>query len=67
MHAPLGVDAPSGYFCHLCHALYGLKQAPRAWFESFVFAIQVTGFSPSDHDLALFIHLSSHGHTLLLL
>ena len=67
MHAPLGVDAPSSYFCHIFHAVYGLKQAPHVWYERFVFAIQATSFSPSDHDPALFIHLSSHGHTLLLL
>ena len=29
--------------------------------------IQGAGFSPSDHDPTLFIHLSSHGRTLLLL
>ena len=42
-------------------ALYGLKQAPRAWFERFVSVIQAAGFSPSDHDPALFIHLFAHG------
>ena len=29
--------------------------------------IKVVGFKPSDHDPALFIHLSPHGRTLLLL
>jgi hypothetical protein len=29
--------------------------------------IKAAGFTPSDHDPALFIHLSSRGHTLLLL
>ena len=67
MDAPLGVDAPSGYVCRLCRALYGLKQAPCAWFECFVSVIKAAGFKPSDHDPALFIHLSSHSRTLLLL
>src|SRR6185369_8039605 len=67
MQLPLGVDAPSGYVCRLRRALYGLKQAPRAWFERFVSVIQAAGFSPSDHDPALFIHLSPRGRTLLLL
>jgi len=67
MHPPPGVDAPSGYVCRLRRALYGLKQAPRAWFERFVSVIKVAGVKPSDHDPALFIHLSSRGRTLLLL
>ena len=67
MQLPLGVDAPPGYVCRLRCALYGLKQAPRAWFECFVSVIQAAGFSPSDHDPALFIHLSPRGRTLLLL
>jgi hypothetical protein len=58
MHPPLGVNVPSGHVCRLRRALYGLKQAPRAWFERFASVIQAAGFSPSDHDLALFIHLS---------
>ena len=66
MHPPPGVDAPSGYVCRLRRALYGLKQAPRAWFERFVSVIKVAGVKPSDHDPALFIHLSSRGRTLLL-
>jgi hypothetical protein len=61
MQPPPGVDAPSG------RALYGLKQAPHAWFERFVSVIQAAGFTPSDHDPALFIHLSPCGCTLLLL
>jgi len=67
MHPPPGVDAPSGHVCRLRRALYGLKQAPRAWFERFVSVIRAAGFSPSDHDPALFIHLSPRGRTLLLL
>lgn len=47
--------------------MYGLKQVPRAWFERFGSVIQAAGFSPSDHDPALFVHLSSRGRTLLLL
>jgi hypothetical protein len=67
MHPPPGVNVPSGHVCRLRRALYGLKQAPRAWFERFASVIQAAGFSPSDHDLALFIHLSPQGRTLLLL
>ena len=53
--------------CRLRRALYGLKQAPRAWHERFVFVIRAAGFSPSDHDPALFVHLSPRGRMLLLL
>ena len=67
MQPPPGVDAPPGYVCRLRRALYGLKQAPRAWFERFASVIQAAGFTPSDHDPALFIHLSPRGRTLLLL
>ena len=67
MQPPPGVHAPSGYVCRLRRALYGLKQAPRAWFEHFVSVIRAAGFSPSEHDPALFIHHSPHRRTLLLL
>jgi hypothetical protein len=67
MQPPPGVVAPPGYVCRLRRALYGLKQAPRAWHERFVSVIQAAGFSPSDHDPALFVHLSPRGRTLLLL
>ncbi|XP_052167948.1 uncharacterized mitochondrial protein AtMg00810-like [Oryza glaberrima] len=67
LQPPPGVDAPSGYVYRLRHALYGLKQAPHAWFERFVSVMQAAGFSPSEHDPALFIHLSPRGRTLLLL
>jgi hypothetical protein len=67
MQPPPGVDAPPGFVCRLRRALYGLKQAPRAWFERFVSVIKTAGFTPSDHDPALFIHISPRGRTLLLL
>jgi hypothetical protein len=67
MHPPLGVHTPSGHVCRLCRALYGLKQAPRAWFERFLSVITAAGFSTSEHDPALFVHVSSKGRTLLLL
>jgi hypothetical protein len=67
MKPPPGVEIPSGYVCRLRRALYGLKQAPRVWFERFASFIMVVGFSPSNHDPALFVHQSSQGRTLLLL
>ncbi|WVZ62539.1 hypothetical protein U9M48_012278 [Paspalum notatum var. saurae] len=67
MQPPPDVQAPSGYVCRLRKALYGLKQAPRAWFQRFASVIHAAGFSSSDHDPALFIHVSPRGRTLLLL
>ena len=67
MHPPPGVQLPSGYVCHLRRALYGLKQAPRAWFARFSSVVIAAGFTPSDHDPALFVHTSSRGRTLILL
>jgi hypothetical protein len=67
MQPPPGVNALPGYVCRLRHALYGLKQAPHAWFARFVSVIKAASFKPSDHDPALFIHLSPRGRTLLLL
>ena len=67
MQPPPGVDTPPGHVCRLRRALYGLKQAPRAWFERFVSVIHAAGFSSSEHDPALFIHISPRGRTLLLL
>jgi hypothetical protein len=57
MHPPLGVDTPSGHVCRLRRALYGLKQAPRDWFERFIYVITAAGFSSSEYDPALFVHL----------
>jgi hypothetical protein len=62
MHPPPGVDTPSGHVCRLRRALYGLKQAPR-----FISIITDAGFSSSEHDPALFVHVSPKGRTLLLL
>ena len=67
MQPPPGIKVPLGHVCRLRKALYGLKQAPRVWFERFSSVIQDAGFSPSEHDPALFIHTSNHGRTLLLL
>ena len=67
MQPPPGVTVPDGYVCCLRRALYGLKQAPRAWFERFALVVKAAGFTPSDHDPALFVHVSKHGRTLLLL
>ena len=67
MHPPPGVEIPPGYICHLRRALYGLKQGPRAWFERFSSVVSAAGFTPSDHDPALFVHTSSRGRTLILL
>jgi hypothetical protein len=47
--------------------LYGLKQAPRAWFYRFAFVVIAPDFSANAHDLALFVHVSPRGRTLLLL
>lgn len=38
-----------------------------AWFDLFVSMLRVAGFTPSDYDPALFIHLALCGRTLLLL
>jgi len=67
MQPPPGVNAPPRYVRHLCRALYGLKQAPHAWFECFVSVIRDAGFSQSDHNPTLFVHLSPRGRILLLL
>jgi hypothetical protein len=67
MHPPSGVDTPSGHVCCLRRTLYGLKQAPHAWFERFISVITTAGFSSSEHDPALFVHVSPKGRTLLLL
>jgi hypothetical protein len=67
MHPPPRVDAPSRHICYLRRTLYGLKQAPRAWFERFISFITIVGFSSSDHDPALYVHISRKGRTLLLL
>jgi hypothetical protein len=58
MHPPPSVDAPSGYVCCLRRTLYGLKQAPCAWFERFISVITTAGFSSSDHNPALYVHIS---------
>jgi hypothetical protein len=67
MRPPPGYFVPDGMVCCLRCSLYGLKQAPCAWFQRFASVIIATSFSPSNHDLALFIHTSPRGRTLLLL
>jgi hypothetical protein len=67
MQPPPGVEVPMGHVCHLRCALYGLKQAPRAWFERFSYVVTTAGFTPSDHDPSLFVHISRCSRTLLLL
>ena len=67
MQPPPGYSVPDGMVCRLRRSLYGLKQADRAWFERFTSVVTAAGFSPSDHDPALFVHISPRGWTLLLL
>jgi hypothetical protein len=67
MRPPPGYSVPEGMVCHLRRSLYGLKQAPRAWFQRFASMVTTAGFSASAHDPALFVHVSPHGRTLLLL
>ena len=65
MQPPPGYSVPDGLVCRLRRSLYGLKQAPRAWFERFSYVVIDAGFTPSDHNPALFVHTSPHGRTLL--
>jgi hypothetical protein len=67
MHPPPRYSVPEGMVCHLRHSLCGLKQTPRAWFQRFTSVVIAAGFSASAHDPALFIHVSPHDRTLLLL
>jgi hypothetical protein len=67
MHPPPGYSVPEGTVCHLRRSLYGLKQAPRAWFQHFASMVIAASFFTSAHDPALFVHMSPHGWTLLLL
>ncbi|KAI3441648.1 AAA domain-containing protein [Psidium guajava] len=67
MQSPPGLPHTSGQVCRLRRALYGLKQAPRAWFEKFGNAIRSAGFTQSETDHAMFVHISSAGCTILLL
>jgi hypothetical protein len=67
MRLPPGYSVPEGMACHLRHSLYGLKQASRAWFYCFASVVIAADFSSSNHDPALFVHVSPRGRTLLLL
>ncbi|KAJ9562057.1 hypothetical protein OSB04_007217 [Centaurea solstitialis] len=65
MTPPPGVPHKSGEVCRLRKALYGLKQAPRAWFENFSTVVTSLGFTPSNHDSALFVRCTGAGRILL--
>jgi hypothetical protein len=67
MRPPPGYSVPEDMVCHLRRSLYGLKQAPRAWFQCFASVVTLAGFFASAHDPALFVHVSPHSRTLLLL
>lgn len=59
MQPPPRYSVPNGMVCRLRRSLYGLKQAPRAWFKHFASVVTASGFSPSTHDPALFVHTST--------
>jgi hypothetical protein len=67
MLPPPRYSITEGMVYHLRRSLYGLKQAPWTWFQHFVSVVTAAGFSASAHDLALFVHVSHHGRTLLFL
>jgi hypothetical protein len=67
MRPPPGYFVPEGMVCHIHRSLYGLKQTPQAWFQHFASVVTAVGFSASVQDLALFVHVSPRGRTLLLL
>jgi hypothetical protein len=67
MHPPPGYYVPEGMVCYLRRSLYGLKHAPRAWFQRFTSVVTAVGFFASTHDPTLFVHMSPHGRTLLIL
>jgi hypothetical protein len=67
MRSPHAYSVHKGMVCHLHRSLYGIKQAPRAWFQCFASVVIVAGLSASAHDTTLFVHVSPHGRTLLLL
>jgi hypothetical protein len=62
----IGYSVLEGMVCHIRRSLYVLNQAPRAWFQRFASVVTAAGFSVSVHDLALFVHVSPRGRTLLL-
>lgn len=67
MTPPPGLSCPPDNIFRPCQALYGLKKAPRATFERFNYVIEAVGFTASQHDAKIFVHVSSHGRTILLL
>jgi hypothetical protein len=67
MHPPPRYSILEGMVCHIRRSLYGLKQSPRTLFQCFASMVIAAGFSVNAHDLALFVHVSPRGRTLLLL
>ena len=70
MKLPPGYSHPPGFphrVFRLRRAPYGLKQASRAWFAKFSSTISQHGFSGSSFDTSLFLRLSGHGITIVLL
>jgi hypothetical protein len=59
MRQPPRFEDPSmpHHHCKLDKALYGLKQVPRAWYSRLSVKLQSLGFTPSMHDISLFIYL----------
>jgi hypothetical protein len=67
MRPPCEYSVSKGMVCYLRRSLYDLKQASGARFSRFATVVTAADFSVSAHDLALFVHMSSRGRTVLLL
>jgi hypothetical protein len=67
MRPPPGYSVPENVVCHLHRSLYDIKQAPRAWCQHFASVVTTAGFCANAHDPTVFIEVSPHGRTLLLL
>jgi hypothetical protein len=65
IYPPRGVDAINTCLSSLSSFIW-FETCSSCLVERFASVIQAVGFTPSDHDPTLFIHLSPRGRTLLL-
>jgi hypothetical protein len=67
MEAPPGFDVPEGMVLRLIKAVYGTKQGGRVWYDDIRTTLQKMGYTRTDADHAVFIHMRNGARSIIAL